>query len=376
MASIIQIGSTYSVKELTATHDKLPLGVYLTQFNDSTGEYYLVAKEQFKLPSKIYGNHDIVNRWLKSWKHNSEKNLGILLSGTKGTGKTITAQKFCIESQMPVIIVNSPHGGGYAKGFNNFISNPVFANSIVFIDEFEKVYNERDSQGELLGLLDGAFMTKLIFLLTVNENQLNEYLNNRLNRIKYHKSYEDLEPEVVEEVIEDLLINKEHKDSIYKFFDKINICTFDLLVNVIKEMNLFNEDAIACGMHLNLSVQEKTYAVYELFNGGEYKCNNLRISPGSLSSDNCHFYIHRMDTNYIEDAKKDTIGFGKSSKVRSVNENDGFPEPSFDKYAGWELSLNQTDCDIIRNGKMIIITHKPSGLKFRLEELPNYSLVF
>ena len=211
MSSIIQIGSTYSVKELTATHEKLPLGVYLTQFNDSTGEYYLVAKEPFKLPNKVYGDHNIINRWLKSWKHNSEKNLGILLSGLKGTGKTITAQKFCIEAKMPVILVDSPHGGGYAKGFNNFISNPIFNNSIIFIDEFEKVYDARNEQVELLGLLDGAFMTKLIFLLTVNNTHLNEYLNNRLNRIKYHKAYRDLEPEVVEEVVEDLLVDLQYE---------------------------------------------------------------------------------------------------------------------------------------------------------------------
>lgn len=375
MSSIIQIGSTYSVKELTATHEKLPLGVYLTQFNDSTGEYYLVAKESFKLPNKVYGDHSIVHRWLKSWKHNSEKNLGILLSGLKGTGKTITAQKFCIEAKMPVILVDSPHGGGYAKGFNNFISNPIFSNSIVFIDEFEKVYDARDEQVELLGLLDGAFMTKLIFLLTVNNTHLNEYLNNRLNRIKYHKAYRDLEPEVVEEVIEDLLVDKTHKDSIYKFFEKINLCTFDLLVNLIKEMNLFGEDAIACGAHLNLSVQEKSYAVYELFNGSEYKCNNVTFSPGSLDGREDVLYINRLSTDYLQNATKSTVGF-------NVKKDDGFDAldaptvQNGEHYYNWEVRLLQSECEFKRNERNIIMIHKPSGLKFRLEEVPNYSLVF
>lgn len=374
MSSIIQIGSTYSVKELTATHEKLPIGVYLMQYDERSGEYYLIAKEPFKLPSKVYGDHNIVKRWLKSWEHNSEKNLGILLSGTKGTGKTITAQKFCIEAKMPVILVNTAHGGGYAKGFNNFLSDPIFSNSIIFIDEFEKVYTDRSEQSELLSLLDGTFMTKLIFLLTVNENRLNDYLNNRLNRIKYHKTYGDLEGEVVEEVIEDLLINKEHKSSIYKFFERINLCTFDLLVNVIKEMNLFNEDAIACGAHLNLSIQEKNYAVYELFGGKEYKCNDLRISPGSLNSSDEHFYINRTSLDYIQEATKNTVGFGKGKSI-SVEKCEEVPL-SASGYDSWEIRLGQSECEIRRNGKDITIKHKPSGLAFRLQELPNYSLVF
>jgi hypothetical protein len=378
MSNIIQIGATYLIKDLTATHDKLPLGVYLTQYNDNTGEYSLVAKEQFKLPKKIYGDYSIVKRWLKSWKHNSEKNMGILLSGTKGTGKTITAQKFCIEAKMPVIIVDSPHGGGYAKGFNNFISNPVFNNSIVFIDEFEKIYQGRDEQSELLGLLDGAFMTKLIFLLTVNENNLNDYLNNRLNRIKYHKAYGDLETEIVEEVIEDLLVNKEHKDSIYKFFKKVNMCTFDLLVNVIKEMNLFNEDAITCGAHLNLTIQEKIYAVYELFDGKEHKCDDIKLSPGKSFGDNDRFYIHRKNTDYLKTIKNDNIGFGKvkslpTPSMNTLNENSSAWN---ERYTGWEVHLSQSECEITYNDKNLTILHKSSGLRFRLEELPNYLLVF
>ena len=372
MSSIIQIGSTYSIKELTATHDKLPLGVYLMQYNDNAGEYYLVAKEQFKLPKKIYGKHDIIKRWLKSWEHNSEKNLGILLSGTKGSGKTITAQMFCLEAKMPVILVNSPHGGGYAKGFNNFVSNPILQNSIIFIDEFEKVYEQRDEQSELLSLLDGTFMTKLIFLLTVNENRLNDYLNNRLNRIKYHKPYADLEREVVDEVIDDMLVNMEHRDSIYKFFEKINMCTFDLLVNIIKEMNLFNEDALSCGAHLNLSIQEKRYNVYELYGGSEYKCHELSLSPGSLNSRDESFYINRLTVDYLLDGNKSSVGFN-TSKIRDIEED--VPTIS-DKYMNYEVYMNQSDCEIKRMGKNIQITHKPSNLMFRLEEQPNYSLVF
>jgi hypothetical protein len=54
---------------------------------------------------------------------------------------------------------------------------------------------------------------------------------NRLNRIKYQKSYNELEESVVKEVIDDLLINKAHADSIHKFFDKIKIVDIDIDFN-------------------------------------------------------------------------------------------------------------------------------------------------
>jgi hypothetical protein len=80
-----------------------------------------------------------------------------------------------------------------------------------------------------------------------------------------------LEFDIIEEVIDDMLINKDHKESIYTFFEKVNMRTFDLLTNLIKEMNLFGEDAIDCGRHLNLKPEEKYYNVTEIFEGKEYE---------------------------------------------------------------------------------------------------------
>ena len=116
--------------------DRLPVGVYSVCFNQMTGEYFLRQQEDFILPKKIYGKHDIIYRWMESYKHNSSKNMGIILSGVKGGGKTITAQKFCIEAQKPVLLITDPFEG---SGFLNFLTDVRLSESIVFIDEFEKV---------------------------------------------------------------------------------------------------------------------------------------------------------------------------------------------------------------------------------------------
>jgi hypothetical protein len=285
---IIQVGDRFTIADVTNTYDKLPVGNYLVKYDSREG-FYLSRKESFQLPSKIYGDHSIINRWKRSYEVNSEKNMGIVLSGLKGTGKTITAQKYCIEMNLPVIMLNDDWHG---PDFVDFITNPVWGEFILFIDEFEKIYTEVDTQTDLLSLMDGNYATKIIFLLTVNNFNINEYLINRLNRVKYRKDYTDLDEDIMEEVIDDLLIHKHHKDSIFEFFTKLNTCTFDLLVGLIKEVNLFNESAIECGKHLNLKVQEQYYEIFEIIDGKEYLCDS-----GNYSLHEPEIYIERNHMN-------------------------------------------------------------------------------
>jgi hypothetical protein len=233
--AVIQTNNEFRFANISNSYTKLPLGVYLLRFDSRTNEYYLTKQEDFSLPPKVYGNHDVIYRWLTSYKNNSHKNMGIILSGIKGGGKTITAQKFCVESKLPVIVINEPFEGA---DFINFLINPELGESIILIDEFEKVfdqerYYDKNKARDLLTLMDGTYQTRLIFLLTVNTYNLSDYFVNRLNRVKYRKDYIDLEQSVIDDVIDDMLINKEHRDSIRVFFEKINMCTFELLVNLI-----------------------------------------------------------------------------------------------------------------------------------------------
>jgi broad-specificity NMP kinase len=365
--SVIQSGTKYSFANITDTFQTLPKGNYLLKFDQREG-YFLEKKDDFKLPSKIYGDQSIVNRWLKSWETNSEKNLGILLAGTKGSGKTITAQKFCIDSQLPVIIINEMFHG---SDFIDFVTSPKLGKCIIFLDEFEKTYSKQECQYELLSVMDGNYATNLVFLLTVNEDKLNDYLVNRLNRIKYCKNYHDLETEVVDEVIDDMLVNKNHRQSIHNFFDKVNLRTFDLLVNLIKEMNLFNEDALQCGSHLNLKAHTKLYDVYEIFNNKEHPCYSARFYPGQE-----YIEIERRTLEYIPEAngvKDDVIpSFEEDPLAYELGETQ-----SYNPIRTWSVRLEIAACKVTKTGNVYIIEDTSTGLKFRLSESKfNFSLVF
>jgi hypothetical protein len=305
---------------------------------------------------------------LKSWETNSSKNLGILLAGVKGSGKTITAQKFCVESELPVVIINELFHG---SDFIDFITSPKLGQCVIFLDEFEKMYAKQEHQHELLSVMDGNYATRLIFLLTVNEDKLNDYLVNRLNRIKYCKTYYDLDVDTINSVIDDMLVNKDHAESIHTFFEKVNLRTFDLLVNLIKEMNLFNEDALICGSHLNLKPHNKTYEVYEIFDGKEYPCYSSNFFPGLEYLD-----IERKSLEYIPDNKSGKL-VSPSYEEDPLGYEIGDEVEEYTPGRTWSVRLNVTECEVEKNGNMILIKDPSSGLQFRLRESKfNFSLLF
>jgi len=372
--NFIQNSNEFSVADVTATHEKLPKGNYILRFDQRKG-YYLTKTTDFKLPSKLYGDHSIIDRWLSSWKHNTNKNMGIILSGTKGTGKTITAQKFCIESELPVITINEAFAG---SDFIEFITNSVLGECIIFIDEFEKVfpkYSGKVDSSDLLSIMDGNYSTRLVFLFTVNEFEISDYLVNRLSRIKYRKDYVNMTDAEMQEVINDMLDNKSHTESIYEFFDAVGIRTYDLLTNLIKEMNLFSEDAISVGAHLNLQPSPKRYVVYELHDGNEFSCYECEYKAKSE-----FIRIERKSLKYLADKR---IKLGLDSQPSEYDEYDDdeidlpLPESSTDDInpnsiesaVGWVALMRREECKVQRNGvDSILITHIPTGCQFRLKE--------
>jgi hypothetical protein len=286
----IKIGSVFGIGEKLSN---LGGKNYLIKV-DKYGEYYLVETSDFKLPSKIYGDVSVTKRWLDSYDNNSHKNLGILLSGLKGSGKTILAQKLCVESKKPVLILTEAY---YGSDFIEFLSSPVFEDCIIFIDEFEKIYPKDKMPIDLLSLFDGNFTTRLIFLVTVNNiNLVNEYMINRPGRIKYRKHYDNLEQSVIDEVLDDLLINKDHADSLLRQIRKLGIITFDILISIIKDMNLFNESADLVLKHLNISSEPSNYQVFEKFNENSYKCSDIYVN---LYDETHYIDITRTDHNIL-----------------------------------------------------------------------------
>lgn len=228
-------GHEYHYGEVSNQVDKLPVGVFNIKENPRTGKLHLCKVEnEFKFNHKIYGLESNFIQRVKRTYDNVQDNLGILLNGTKGTGKSVTAKLICNLMNLPIIIVDAKY-----DALSSFISE-LQQNVVIFIDEYEKIYKE---DSDVLTVMDGIFKSeyKHVFLLTTNDLYINRNMLQRPGRIRYVKTYEDLTPDVVEEIIDDLLINKSHKDDCIKSISKLQIITVDLVKSIIQEVNIHDE---------------------------------------------------------------------------------------------------------------------------------------
>lgn len=158
---------------------------YDLKWDDWSDMAYLAENGELNLPSKIYElNEDKIfkKRVLNSF-NNHENSIGIMLAGTKGTGKTMLAKVIAKESNLPIIIVDSQFPTNRLIGFFKQFSTPV----CVIFDEIEKNFNT----GRMLDFLDGVEKTtKKLVLMTCNElDKVSEYLQDRCSRIRYVRKY-------------------------------------------------------------------------------------------------------------------------------------------------------------------------------------------
>jgi hypothetical protein len=248
---------------LSDPYASLPVGNYQLSHDTQRG-FYLSEKPEFKLPAKIYGNFDVVDRWVKTWNE-TQGNLGVLLQGKKGTGKTVTAQMLALAVNRPVIFISVPFVG---PAFIDFLTLPALRGCIIFIDEFEKVYERRydamsetteNPQQALLSILDGTFKTNFLWIFTINEEYLDDNLLNRPGRIRYVSKWDTLPEETLREVAKDRLKNQALVEEFVQFFIMLGECTMDMAVALADEMNRFDEAPSQSAKFLNLRSVSEMY---------------------------------------------------------------------------------------------------------------------
>lgn len=265
---IIQNNSTYTVGSFTGSYNKLPIGTYRLRQDERTHDFFLVKVENFKIPNKLYGDLSHIDRFLNTFKHQN-KNLAVLLSGEKGSGKTNDSKLLCIKSGMPVIIIDEVFTD---SNLINFLSSPELGSCVIFIDEYEKLYTAQDEELLILQILDGACNSKHLYLLTANStSNINTNLLNRPSRIFYRKNYNGLDDSIIEDVISNELIHSQWKDELYEVLNKFTIVTFDILMSLVSEVNRYNESPISCAKLMNFVPQPIYVNITQVFTNGSYK---------------------------------------------------------------------------------------------------------
>ena len=221
-------------------------GIYQIHQNPMTGEIFLERiADKFYFGFKLYGiDETFVTHVLDTYsKQASKHNLGVLLNGAKGTGKTVTAKMLCNKLGLPVLIVDKP-----LQGLSNFLAG-INHDCVFLFDEFEKNFRLSDDDGEdragesLLSIMDGVYNGENchIFIMTTNELRVNDNLLSRPSRIRYLKSFGDvIDRKILEEYVDDNLKYPQYRDEIMDFFDTLTIGTIDILQSLVDEVNLHN----------------------------------------------------------------------------------------------------------------------------------------
>ena len=117
--SVVKISREDDVKILK----NLPPSVYLVCV-DPFGAFYLTKHEEFSLPTKFYGDiKSKAERVLNTFEKRT-KSTGVILSGEKGSGKTLLANYISaelIKKGISTILVNQSYHGDAFTAFLDLI---------------------------------------------------------------------------------------------------------------------------------------------------------------------------------------------------------------------------------------------------------------
>ena len=211
----------------------------------------LTPLDDFKLShGKIYGNsQNRANHIVEAFRKNdAEHNLGVLLSGGRGLGKTLTTRLVIeqLKDDYPIIVISE-----YMPGMAEFLSH--LKNAVILMDEFEKFMsgninkddneNEQTKQESILSVLDGnTGSAGNLYLLTVNNtHKLDENLISRPGRIRYHYIYESEDASVVRAYCKDNLNDKSKIEEVVNILGSTKYVSMDIISSFVDELNKFPE---------------------------------------------------------------------------------------------------------------------------------------
>lgn len=218
----------------------LPAGNYTVKKDPRTEELYLEQIDSFKPVGRIYGDtNDNAERIMTTFRHRNVST-GVMLSGEKGSGKTLLAKILSItaaEEGMPTIVINE---NWHDEQFKILIQN-IQQPCVVLFDEFEKVFADKQ-QESILTLLDGVYPSKKLFVITCNDKwKVDGHMRNRPGRIYYMLDFTGLSKEAIIEYCQDQLNDHTHIEAICNTAVMFNEFNFDMLKALIEEMNRYNE---------------------------------------------------------------------------------------------------------------------------------------
>ena len=240
MSEFIKLGNKIVTKPTGLDYDLINGKVYNLKYNRYEGMSYFEEDGSLNLPSKVYLTEDdktFIHRVNTYFEKTSKLSTGVMLSGIKGTGKTVMAKVIARNSGLPVIVVNEDFPTSKINDFFCKFSHPV----AVIFDEVDKHWDTED----LLGWLDGVQTNakKLVLFTCNNEDRVNSYLKDRCSRVRYNRHFEANDnARFLKEILKDKGIAENDIEETYDFVvSNFNLLSIDNILSFIDEKLMFSE---------------------------------------------------------------------------------------------------------------------------------------
>lgn len=318
----IKIGTKVEIyNDTVMTYNELPAKTYIIRFEKMTGFYLDEYADIEVKEEKIYGEHvQKVEKVLRAYRQFG-RNLGVILSGSKGIGKSMFAKLLAVgavKNDIPVIIVDR-----YISGIDSYIE-AIDQSVMVLFDEFDKTFGDvRVSKGEveaqaaLLGLFDGISQGKKLFVITCNDiRKLNDFIVNRPGRFHYHFRFNYPSDEEIRTYLKDNLRKTSYGEiePIIEFSRKVDL-NYDCLRAIAFEIN--NGESFHSAIRdlniVNLAQESYDFTLY-FKNGMPMAIKNKQID---------FFDDEEISMCFAEDDYNEilTVGFWVKDSVYDVKTN-------------------------------------------------------
>lgn len=155
--------NTYSIfSDAMRVYEKLPAQVYVVRFSETRGFFLEKYNDMNIKESRVYGIHEEKVNKVLSMFENQDRNLGVILSGDKGIGKSLFAKMLSsavIQRGIPTIIVDR-----YVPGIASYIED-IEQEVMVLFDEFDKTFGEvKSKDGEASPPSESAVVIRRVII--------------------------------------------------------------------------------------------------------------------------------------------------------------------------------------------------------------------